>query len=122
MREGVLLLDRSLTLSRFRVDIDRTVARPSAVLATADAAVIEVMLARGEPIVFIGFGAAAAEIFATAGLTEGRSGNVALILREHPAFADKVLGLPNPFILCNSHLEAMGIPAHRMVTDGDAGI
>lgn len=110
VREGVLLLNASLTLSRFRVDIDPHQSRGHMPFwRPLMLRVIETMLARGEPLVFIGFGAAAAEIFATSGLTEGTSGHVALILREHPAFADKVLGLPNPFNLCNSHLEAMGV-------------
>jgi uracil-DNA glycosylase len=30
------------------------------------------------------------------------------ILRDHPARADVVLALDNPFLLCNKHLEAMG--------------
>lgn len=107
--EGVLLLNASLTLSRFRVDIDPHQSRghlpfwhPLMVRVT------EMLLARSEPIVFLGFGAAAADIFAEAGIREGHSGHVGYVQRAHPAFADQVLGRENPFLLCNSYLEAMG--------------
>lgn len=107
--EGVLLLNASLTLSRFRVDIDPHQSlghlpfwRPLMLR------VIEMLLSRGEPIVFLGFGAAASDIFAETGIREGSHGNVACVEREHPAFADKVLGRENPFLLCNLYLEAMG--------------
>lgn len=107
--EGALLLNASLTLSRFRVDIDPHQARGHLPFwRPLMLRVIESLVERGLPIVFLGFGAAAADIFAEAGIREGRHGNVALVQREHPAFADKVLGKPNPFTICNSYLEAMG--------------
>ncbi|MBX9458065.1 MAG: uracil-DNA glycosylase [Rhizobium sp.] len=107
--EGALLLNASLTLSRFKVDIDPHQSRGHLPFwRPLMGRVIEVLVARGQPVVFLGFGAAAADIFAEAGFSEGRNGSVALVQREHPAFADKVLGQPNPFILCNSYLEAMG--------------
>ena len=107
--EGALLLNASLTLSRFKVDIDPHQSRGHLPFwRPLMLRVIEVLVARGQPVVCLGFGAAAADIFAEAGISEGRNGNVALVQREHPAFADKVLGQPNPFILCNSYLEAMG--------------
>ena len=107
--EGALLLNASLTLSRFRVDIDPHQSRGHLPFwRPLMLRVIERLVGRGRPIVFLGFGTAAADIFAEAGISEGRQGNVALVQREHPAFADKVLGKPNPFILCNSYLEAMG--------------
>nr|WP_225906210.1 MULTISPECIES: uracil-DNA glycosylase [Ensifer] len=107
--EGVLLLNASLTLSRFRVDIDPHQSRGHLPFwRPLMLRVVEMLLARGEPIVFLGFGAAAADIFAQTGIREGRTGNVACIEREHPAFADKVLGRENPFLLCNLYLEAMG--------------
>ncbi|MNL20552.1 Uracil-DNA glycosylase [compost metagenome] len=107
--EGVLLLNASLTLSRFRVDIDPHQSRGHLPFwRPLMLRVIEMLLSRGEPIVFLGFGAAAADIFAEVGIHEGRNGNVAYVEREHPAFADKVLGRENPFLLCNLYLEAMG--------------
>jgi uracil-DNA glycosylase len=108
--EGVLLLNASLTLSRFAVSIDPHQAkghlpfwRPL-MLKT-----ISALLARKAPVVFIGFGAAAADIFSQARLVEGVDGSTAVVLREHPAFAEAVLDKPNPFILCNTYLETMGV-------------
>jgi len=107
--DGVLLLNASLTLSRFKVDIDPHQSRGHMPFwRPLMLRVIERLLQSERPVVFIGFGAAAADIFAAAGVAEGRSGRVALVQRQHPAFADAVLGKPNPFTLCNSYLEAMG--------------
>lgn len=107
--EGVLLLNASLTLSRFRVEIDPHQSRGHLPFwRPLMLRVIEMLLSRGEPIVFLGFGAAASDIFAETGIREGRHGKVACVEREHPAFADKVLGRENPFLLCNLYLEAMG--------------
>lgn len=107
--EGVLLLNASLTLSRFKVDIDPHQSRghlpfwrPLMLRA------IERLVARETPIVFIAFGSAATDIFRQAGLGEGVDGQTACILREHPAYAEAVLSRPNPFLLCNSYLETMG--------------
>lgn len=109
VREGVLLLNASLTLSRFKVDIDPHQSRGHLPFwRPLMLRVIEALLARNMPVVFIGFGAAAADIFKEMGLSEGVSGSAACIMREHPALADAVLGEPNPFLLCNSYLEAMG--------------
>ncbi|MBL0373782.1 uracil-DNA glycosylase [Rhizobium sp. KVB221] len=109
VREGALLLNASLTLSRFKVDIDPHQSRGHLPFwRPLMLRVIETLLERDAPLVFIGFGAAAADIFNEMGLSEGVSGRSACILREHPAFADAVLGKPNPFLLCNSYLEAMG--------------
>lgn len=107
--EGVLLLNASLTLTRFRVDIDRHQAeghlkfwRPL-ICDTLNA-----LAQRGQPLVYLGFGDAAAEALAQLGIDEAASGHLRCVLREHPANADAVLGLPNPFILCNHYLEEMG--------------
>jgi len=107
--QGVLLLNASLTLSRFKVDIDPHQARGHLPFwRPLMLKVIETVLAMRRPAVFIGFGDAAADIFARAGLTEGLADGYALIQRDHPAFADRVLGRETPFLLCNSYLEAMG--------------
>ncbi|NEI72207.1 uracil-DNA glycosylase [Rhizobium lusitanum] len=109
VRQGVLLLNASLTLSRFKVDIDPHQSRGHLPFwRPLMLKVIASLRKRDQPIVFIGFGDAAAGILAEAGLTEGTSSNCALILRDHPAFAERVLGRTNPFLLCNSYLEAMG--------------
>jgi len=107
--EGALLLNASLTLSRFQVDIDPHQSRGHLpfwrplMLRT-----IRTLLARKAPVVFIGFGTAAADIFQQAGIAEGVADQTACVLREHPAFAEAVLSRPNPFILCNTYLERMG--------------
>lgn len=108
--EGVLLLNASLTLSRFRVDIDPHQSRGHVPFwRPLMLRVVERLLARGEPIVFLGFGDAAADVFAASGIREGLSGSTGYVQRAHPAFADLVLGRENPFLLCNSYLETMGV-------------
>ncbi|MDM0006010.1 hypothetical protein QTI51_11825 [Variovorax sp. J22G73] len=105
---GVLLLNTSFTLSRFQVAIDPHQSHGHLVLwKPLIQAVLAYLLQRGEPVVLMGFGASAAEAFEAAGIAEGLHGKVACILREHPAYADAVLGLPNPFALCNAHLAQM---------------
>jgi uracil-DNA glycosylase len=107
--EGVLLLNASLTLSRFRVDIDPHQSRGHLPFwRPLMLRVIERLAVRGTPIVFLGFGDAADALFTAAGIAEGHHGHVARVQRDHPAFADRVLGQPNPFTVCNSYLEAMG--------------
>jgi len=107
--EGVLLLNASLTLSRFRVDIDPHQSRGHLPFwRPLMLRVVERQMARGTPIVFLGFGDAAADILAEAGIREGLAGSIGYVQRAHPAFADRVLGHENPFLLCNSYLETMG--------------
>jgi len=105
---GVLLLNSSLTLSRFKVDVDPHQSGGHLPLwRPLVQAVLEHLKASTKPAVFIAFGEAAIDNLRRAGLTDPPAPHAA-ILREHPAFADKVLPLENPFILCNRHLEAMG--------------
>jgi uracil-DNA glycosylase len=107
--DGVLLLNSSLTLSRFRVDVDPHQSRGHLPLwRPLMVKVLRALADRGKPIVFIGFGAVAAETLRRAGVGEGARGACACILRDHPARADEVLALENPFLLCNKHLERMG--------------
>jgi uracil-DNA glycosylase len=109
VREGALLLNASLTLSRFKVDIDPHQSRGHLPFwRPLMFRVVETLIARGAPLVFIGFGKAAQDILRHFDLSEGLSGQVGCVLREHPAFAEAVLTRPNPFILCNSYLETMG--------------
>ena len=109
VRQGVLLLNASLTLTRFQVDIDPHQSRGHVPLWQPIVQKTLAMLAgSGKPMVFIAFGDVAAEAFAAAGIFEGRNSNITAILRDHPARADAVLGRPNPFILCNDFLEEMG--------------
>lgn len=105
---GVLLLNTSFTLSRFQVGIDPHQSRGHLVVwKPLIQAVLSYLRKRGEPVVFMAFGVSAVEAFQAAGIAQDRHGNVACILREHPAYAEAVLGLPNPFVLCNAHLAEM---------------
>jgi uracil-DNA glycosylase len=107
--EGVLLLNASLTLSRFKVEIDPHQSRGHLPFwRPLMLRVIRTLAASGRPVVFLGFGAAAAWLLAEAGLAEGVDAQVGCVLRDHPAFAEAVLTRPNPFILCNSYLGTMG--------------
>lgn len=107
--EGVLLLNASLTLTRFKVEIDAHQSRGH--LRLWRPIILETLrrlVAQGRPLVFMGFGDAAAEAFAEAGIDERVGGPFRCILRDHPARADAVLSRPNPFTLCNDYLEEMG--------------
>ena len=109
MDDGVLLLNTSFTLSRFQVGIDPHQSRGHLVLwKPLIRAVLAHLLEQDEPLVCMGFGDSAAQAFAEAGLREGLHGKVACIVRDHPAYADAVLGMPNPFLLCNTYLSDMG--------------
>ena len=107
---GVLLLNASLTLSRFQREGDLHQVRGHLPLwRPLIVRVLEHLAGRGTPVVFIDFGEAAAETLRAAGLDEAEAGaDGRLILRSHPAAADEVLGRENPFTLCNRRLEAMG--------------
>jgi uracil-DNA glycosylase len=107
--EGALLLNASLTLTRFKVDIDPHQSQGHLVLwRPLIVETLRVLAAREKPLVFLGFGDAAAQALALAGIDETVGGNLRCVLRDHPAYADEVLSRPNPFILCNDFLEEMG--------------
>lgn len=107
--EGALLLNASLTLTRFKVDIDPHQSQGHLVLwQPLIIETLRTLAARGKPLVFLGFGDAAAQALALAGIDETVGGNLRCVLRDHPARADEVLSRPNPFILCNDFLEEMG--------------
>ena len=110
VNSGVLLLNSSLTLSRFKIEIDAHQAEGHLPLwRPLMRAVLRLLSERGTPTVFIGFGDAAADTLALEGLLEGGSAaNQWLILRPHPAAAEAVLKSKNPFLLCNEILEEMG--------------
>ena len=107
---GVLLLNTSLTLSRFRREGDPHQVKGHLPLwRPLMVRVVEHLARRETPAVFLGFGDAAAETLSAAGLGEPESdagGHV--LLRPHPAEADAFLAQENPFSLCNRRLHAMG--------------
>ena len=110
VRQGVLLLNSSFTLSRFAVEGDpHQVCGHLPLWRPIVVAVLRHLATRGTPVVFLGFGAQAADALAEAGIAEGSAQpDVASILREHPARAEAVLALENPFVACNRALAAMG--------------
>ncbi|WP_235679169.1 uracil-DNA glycosylase [Aquibium microcysteis] len=109
VREGVLLLNSSLTLSRFRVEVDPHQSRGHLpVWRPLIQAVLRHLAASGRPIVYLGFGDAAAENLRLAGLDTPRDPQ-ATFQRPHPAFADDLFSLENPFVACNRHLAAAGL-------------
>ncbi|MBO6716737.1 MAG: uracil-DNA glycosylase [Rhizobiaceae bacterium] len=107
--EGVLLLNSSLTLSRFDRAIDRHQSHGHLpVWRPLMQAVLKHLAAARRPIVFLAFGDVAAENLRLAGVHEPAAPQAA-ILRPHPAAADELLSLENPFVACNRHLADAGV-------------
>lgn len=111
--QGVLLINSSLTISRFAVAGDPHQLRGHLPMwRPFIVAVLDHLARRGAPVVFVGFGDQAAEALGRAGIAgpadSAPSGAVGLVLREHPARGDQVLSKENPFLLCNRFLEQMG--------------
>lgn len=106
--DGVLLLNASLTLSRFSVRTDPHQSRGHLpVWRPLICSVLRHLAQSGRPVVFMTFGDAAAECLTAAEL--GRiEPPVFMISRPHPADADAILALENPFLVCNGFLEAAG--------------
>ena len=108
VKDGVLLLNSSFTLSRFAVEVDPHQLRGHLpVWRPLILRVLQHLARSGRPIVFLGFGDAAAETLRLAGLAEPDA-PLATIQRAHPAAADAVLALENPFLACNRFLQRMG--------------
>ena len=107
--KGVLLLNASLTLTRFAVQPGPHQTQGHLPLwRPLVEAVLSSLMARETPLVIIGFGNAAADVLEVMGIPEGHAGNTASVRRPHPADADSVLSQPNPFLCCNAELESMG--------------
>lgn len=114
VRQGVLLLNSSFTLSRFKAEGDPHQTDGHLPLwRPVVAAVLRHLAGRGTPTMFMGFGSQAAAALRDAGIAEGVHGPVACILREHPARAEAVLALENPFVACNAALAALGVAPIR---------
>ena len=109
---GVLLLNSSLTLSRFRREGDPHQVRGHLPLwRPLMVRVLDHLSRLRTAIVVIGFGDAAAETLSAADLSKSDAGDaVRVILRPHPAAADEIFPQENPFALCNRRLQAMGAP------------
>jgi uracil-DNA glycosylase len=106
--EGVLLLNSSLTLSRFDVAMDPHQSRGHLpVWRPLVQAILHHLAGTGRPIVYLAFGDVAAENLRLAGLDSPAAPQAAFV-RPHPAAADTLLALENPFVACNRHLAAAG--------------
>ena len=107
---GVLLLNSALTLSRFERTIDPHQARGHLpVWRPLLLAVLRHLVAQPAPLVCIGFGEIASSVLREAGLDrEEGTASPRVILRPHPADADRLLALENPLVRCNRLLETMG--------------
>ncbi|MBN8993942.1 MAG: uracil-DNA glycosylase [Rhizobiales bacterium] len=109
VRQGVLLLNSALTLSRFKVEGDpHQVGGHLPLWRPFTTRILRHLAASSRPIAFIAYGRQAADALADAGIAEGTSGGIAAILREHPARGNQILALENPFVLANRHLAALG--------------
>jgi uracil-DNA glycosylase len=110
VREGVLLLNSALTLSRFAVEGDPHQLRGHLPLwRPFIAAVLRHLAARGKPVAFIAFGNQAADALAGAGIHPAISDPlIEVVIREHPARGNAVLSKENPFLLCNRFLTNAG--------------
>ncbi len=105
--QGVLLLNSSLTITRFQVAGDPHQVRGHLPLwRPVIRAVLQHLAARGAPVCFLAFGEQAAAVLAEAAVREGDG--IACILRDHPARGDAVLAMANPFVLTNRHLARHG--------------
>jgi uracil-DNA glycosylase len=106
LRQGVLLLNSALTISRFKVEGDPHQLRGHLPLWRPFIAAVLTDIARRNPAtVFIAFGGQAVDALHEAGI---RAGNTNVIIREHPARGNEVLSKENPFLLANSLLAAAG--------------
>jgi uracil-DNA glycosylase len=118
VRQGVLPLNSSCTLSRFAVAGDPHQVRGHLpVWRPWLLRVLRLLAERDDrPTVFIGFGRVAMDALGEAGIVDAaarRGSRIALIARDHPAAGNAVLALPNPFLLCNEMLRERSAPPIR---------
>ena len=105
---GVLLLNSSLTLSRFRVDVDPHQSLGHLPLWRPLILAVLRRLAEGNaPLVIIALGDAASDNARRA--EAGKGAGTLVIDLPHPAFSEAFLARENPFPACNAHLERMGV-------------
>ncbi|MCY3987751.1 MAG: uracil-DNA glycosylase [Gammaproteobacteria bacterium] len=111
--QGVLLLNASLTISRFSVNGHQHQVHGHIPLWRPFVArIIRHLAGSGRPVIFGLFGEAAWAAAAEGGLTVSSNGGSQLpvVATLHPAAGDDFLGRPNPFVECNRQLAALGEP------------
>ena len=102
--QGVLLLNASLTISRFKRDIDAHQALGhEPVWHPLIQHILKHFADQKQPVVFMAFGDMAIEHFEQAEIEAGF-----VINRPHPAFDEETFALKNPFLLCNEYLAKAG--------------
>ncbi len=107
VESGVLLLNSSLTLSRFKVEVDRHQSEGHLPLwRPFIRAVLNRVAALNRHLVVIAMGDAASGNAVGSGIGEIKE--TLLLHRPHPAAADEFLECPNPFLACNDHLNSSG--------------
>lgn len=112
VEQGILLLNASLTISRFLVQGDPHQLRGHLPLwRPFMAQLIRYFYTRpSQPVMFLLFGGAAREAAVASGIASGAriDTHPSVIAMPHPAAGDEFLRLPNPFVLCNKKLLAKG--------------
>ena len=111
--QGVLLLNASLTISRFSVN-----GHPHQVHGHIPlwrpfvAHIIRHLASSDQPVIFGLFGEAAWAAAADGGLPvdSNGGGRLPVVATLHPAAGDDFLSRPNPFVECNRQLCALGEP------------
>ena len=109
--QGVLLLNASLTISRFAIDGDPHQTNGHLALWRPVIGHLLRYFAHrpGQPVVFLLFGRAAQYAATASGVVQGGSmnGHPAIVAAPHPAEGNDFLKGSNPFVQCNRKLEAM---------------
>lgn len=112
VEQGILLLNASLTISRFSVQGDPHQLRGHLPLWRPFMARLIRYFATipSQPVMFLLFGEAAREAAVASGIASiaGVDKHPAVIAMPHPATGDEFLRLPNPFVRCNEKLLAKG--------------
>lgn len=107
VKSGVLLLNSSLTLSRFKVNVDPHQSHGHFPLwRPLMLAVLQHLASVNDTFSIITLGDSAARIAKQADLSE--KNGIQIIKRPHPAFFKEFLACDNPFMLCNKHLQKSG--------------
>ena len=107
VKSGVLLLNSSLTLSRFSVNLDPHQSEGHLCLwKPLILSVLRQLAQKGQPLAVITFGDIAADRARQA--LAGAPTEVWVAERPHPADADRFLACGNPFLACNEFLRRHG--------------
>ncbi|MCY4100668.1 MAG: hypothetical protein OXF46_07080 [Rhodobacteraceae bacterium] len=108
VKSGVLLLNSSLTLSRFRVNVDPHQSHGHFLLwRPLMIAVLQYLASTNHSITIITLGNSAESITKQANLRE--KNGIQVIKRPHPAFFNEFLACENPFMICNIHMQKSGV-------------